>query len=67
MFSPKSMSNLGRLTVSTIPEANFATSTAVVVNTGGKFATGVIDANEKLPQVSTTLAVNMPPVSMVGK
>jgi hypothetical protein len=43
--------------------ANFATSFAGVVDTGGKFATGVNDAGDKLPPVSTTLAANLPPVS----
>ncbi len=53
---------------------NFANGTAGVVDTGGKFATGVNDTggkfatgvNEtggKLPLVSTTLGVNLPPVS----
>ncbi len=41
--------------------------TAVVVNTGDKLATSVIDTNDKLPQISTTPAVSMPPMSMVGK
>ncbi len=45
--------------VSTTPAANFATSLASVVDTGGKFATGV-----NLPPVSTTPAANLPPVSM---
>jgi hypothetical protein len=45
------------------PVANFATSFAGVVDTGGKFATGVNDAGDKLPPVSTTLAANLPPVS----
>jgi hypothetical protein len=35
-----------------------------VNNTGGKFATGVNDAGGKLPPVSTTPAANLPPVSM---
>jgi hypothetical protein len=33
--------------VLTTPAANFATSTAGVVNTGGKFATGVNDTGHK--------------------
>jgi hypothetical protein len=41
------------------PAANFATSFASVVDTGGKFATG----GNLLP-VSTTPAANLPPVSM---
>jgi hypothetical protein len=51
--------------VSTTPAANFSTSFASVVDTGGKFATGVNDtggnfatgvndAGGKLPLVSTT-------------
>ncbi len=54
--------------------ANFATSTAGVVNTGstfstsvndidGKIATGVNDTVGKLLPVSTTAAANLPPVS----
>ncbi len=61
--------------VSTTPAANFATSLASVVDTGGKFATGVNDAGGKfaagindtggnLPPLSTTPAANLPPVSM---
>jgi hypothetical protein len=55
--------------VSTTPAANFATSSPCVVDTGGKFATGVNDtggnfaagvnnAGGKLPPVSTTPVVN---------
>jgi hypothetical protein len=33
--------------VSTTPAANFATSSASVVDTGGKFATGVYDTGGK--------------------
>jgi hypothetical protein len=47
--------------VSTTPAANFATSSAYVVDTGGKFASGVNDASGKLPPVSTTPAANLPP------
>ncbi len=43
--------------------ANFATLTAGVVETGGKFAAGVNDTGVKLPPVSTTLAVNLLPVT----
>ena len=61
--------------VSTTPAANFATSSPCVVDTGGKFATGVNDtggkfaagvndAGGKLPPVSTTPAANLPPVSL---
>jgi hypothetical protein len=53
------------------PAANFATSSACVVDTDGKFATGVNDTGSKfaagvndvlgkLPLVSTTLAANLP-------
>ncbi len=59
--------------VSTTPAANFSTNFASVVDTGGKFATGVNDtggkfatgvndAGGKLPPVSTTPAANLPPV-----
>ena len=62
------------LPVSTTPEANFATSFSSVVDTGGKFATGVNDTGGKfaaivndtggkLPPISTTPAANLPPVS----
>ncbi len=58
--------------VSATPAANFATSFASVVDTGGKFATGVNDTaagiNDtgcNLPPVSTTPAANLPPVSMI--
>jgi hypothetical protein len=55
--------------------ANFATSFASVVDTGGKFASGVNDTGGKfaasvndtggkLPLESTTPAANLPPVSM---
>ena len=59
--------------VSTTPAANFATNFTSVVDTGGKFATGVNDAGGKfaagvndaggkLPPVSTTPAVSLTPV-----
>jgi hypothetical protein len=44
--------------VSTTPAENFATSSAGVIDTGGKFAVGVNNAGGKLPPVSTTPAVN---------
>jgi hypothetical protein len=56
--------------------ANFSTIFASVVDTGGKFATGindttggkfatgVNDAGGKLPPVSMTPAANLPPVSL---
>ncbi len=58
------------------PAANFATSSAGVVDTGGKFATRVNDTGGKfatavnstggkLPPVSTTPAANLPPVSTI--
>jgi hypothetical protein len=61
--------------VSATPAANFYTIFGSVVNTvgkfatgvkdtGGKFATGVNDVGGKLPPVSTTPAVNLPPVSL---
>jgi hypothetical protein len=60
--------------VSTTPVATFSTIFASVVDTGGKFATGVNntgckfatgvnDAGGKLPPVSTTPATNLPLVS----
>jgi hypothetical protein len=56
------------------PVENFATSSAGVADTrgkfaigvndtGGKFATGVNDASGKLPPVSTTPEANLPLVS----
>jgi hypothetical protein len=59
--------------VSTPSTENFSTSLASVVDTsgkfatgvkeiGGKFATGVIDTGGKLLLVSTTAAANLPPV-----
>ncbi len=50
--------------MSAIPAANFATSFASVVDTGGKFAAGINDTGGKLPPVSTTPAANLPPVSI---
>jgi hypothetical protein len=61
--------------VSTTPAANFANSSPCVVDTGGKFATGVNDTGAKfvagvndaggnLPPVSTTPAAKFPPVSL---
>jgi hypothetical protein len=63
--------------VSTTPAANFPTSFASVIDTGGKFATGINDTGGKfatgvngtdckLPQVSTTPAANLPPVANNG-
>jgi hypothetical protein len=51
--------------VSTTSEANFATCSACVVDTGGKFATSVNDTDGKLPPVSTTPVANLPPVSTI--
>ncbi len=42
--------------VSTTPAANFATSFASIVDTGGKFAAGVNDMGGNLPPVSMTPA-----------
>jgi hypothetical protein len=53
--------------VSTTPAANFAKSSAGVVSSGGKFATGVNDTSGNLPPVSTTLAANLPLVANNGK
>jgi hypothetical protein len=61
--------------VSLTPVANFTTISPCVVDTGGKFATGVNDtggkfaagvndADGKLPPVSTTPSANLPPVSL---
>jgi hypothetical protein len=64
--------------VSTTSVANFSTSFATAVDTGGKYATGVNDtggkfatsvndAGGKLPPVSTTPAANLsPPVANNG-
>jgi hypothetical protein len=38
--------------------------TAVVVDTGGIFDTGVVDTNGNFPPASLTLAANLPPVSL---
>jgi hypothetical protein len=48
--------------VSTTPAANFATSFASVVDTGGKFATSVNDTGGKF--AGRTTAANLPPVSI---
>jgi hypothetical protein len=45
--------------VSRTPAANFATSFASVVDTGGKFATGVNDTEGKKPPVLTTRAAKI--------
>ena len=63
--------------VLTTPAANFATSFASVVDTGGKFATGVNDMGGKcaagvndtsgnFPTVSITPAANSPLLSMTS-
>ncbi len=44
--------------LSVTPVANFSTIFASVVDTGGKFATGVNDAEGKLPPVSATPVAN---------
>ncbi len=46
------------LPVSMTPAANFATGTAGVVDTCGKFATDVNDTGSKFDTVSTTLVAN---------
>jgi hypothetical protein len=67
--------NQGAPPVSTTPVANFYTIFASVVDTGGKFATGVNDtggkfatgvndAGGKWPPESMTPAANLPPVSL---
>ncbi len=43
--------------------ANFATSFASVVDTGGKFATGVNDAGSKFAAGVKDTGGNLPPVS----
>ncbi len=66
---PVSMTPVANLPpVSMTPAAKFATSFASVVDTVGKFSTGVNDtgvndAGGNLPPVSTTPAANLPPVS----
>jgi hypothetical protein len=50
--------------VSTTPAANFATSTAGVVDTIGKFVDDVNNTGDKLPAVSMTPAANLPAVSL---
>jgi hypothetical protein len=71
---PPVSKNTGGKIVSMTPVANFATSFPSVVDTGGKFATGVNDTGGKfaagvnytggtLLPVSTTPAANLPPVS----
>jgi hypothetical protein len=63
----------GTTGINETPAANFSTSFPCVVDTsgkfttgvndtGGKFATGINDAGGKLPPVSTTPAANLPPV-----
>jgi hypothetical protein len=44
--------------VSTTSAAYFATSSAGIVDTGGKFATGVKDTGGNLPPLSTTPVAN---------
>jgi hypothetical protein len=44
--------------VSTTPTANFSTSFASVVDTGGKFATGVNDPGSKVDDVTETTVLN---------
>jgi hypothetical protein len=49
--------------VSTIPAANFATSFASVVDTGGKFATGVNETGGKFAAGVNNTGGNLQPVS----
>ncbi len=46
------------------PVANFASGTAGVFDTSGKFSIDVKDTCGKFPPISMTLVVNLPPVSM---
>ncbi len=46
--------------------ANFATSFASVVDTGGKFAAGVNDASSKFAAGVNDTGGNLPPVSPVA-
>ncbi len=70
---PVSLTSVAKLPVSTTTVANFATSVASFVDTGGKFATGVNvdrgkfatgnnEAGGKLPPESTTPVADLPPV-----
>jgi hypothetical protein len=47
VYSGEIFASQGAPPVSTTPAANFATSFASVVDTGGKFATGVNDTGDK--------------------
>jgi hypothetical protein len=62
--STTSGANLPLVSNSTTQVANFATNFASVVDTGGKFATGVNEAGGKLQiaTVSTTPEANLPQV-----
>jgi hypothetical protein len=53
--------NQGAPSVSRTPAANFATSFASVVDTGGKFATGVNDASSKFAADVNDTGGNLPP------
>ncbi len=48
----------------TTPVANFATSSACVVDTGGKFATGVNDTGGKFAAGVNDAGGKLPPVLM---
>jgi hypothetical protein len=52
----------GSLLVSTTPSENFATSTAGVVDTGGKFATGVKDTGGNFAAGDNDTVGKLPPV-----
>ncbi len=51
---PVSITPAGNLPTVSTQATNFATSSACVVDTGGKFATSVKDGAGKLPPVSMT-------------
>jgi hypothetical protein len=63
-FGAEIFTSQGAPPVSATPAANCYTIFASIVDTGGKFATGVNDTGGKLPPVSTTPAANLPPVSL---
>ncbi len=58
------------LPVLTTPAANSATSSACVVDTGGKFATGVYDTGGKfaagVKDAGAKLVANLPPVLLTA-
>ncbi len=52
--------------VSATPAENFATSSPFVVDTGGKFATGVNDTGGKFADGVNDAGGKLPPVSTIG-